>query len=546
MGLDIRTDQKENMPVYAAADGYIAKISISPFGFGKAIYINHPNGLTTVYGHLNKFFPKLDSLVKAQQYKQQSWEIVIDFAKDRFPVRKGNFIAYSGSTGGSQGPHVHFEVRDTRTERCINPLLFNLPIADAVPPVFTKLALYNKGASVYEQNPTLFPVKKTESGYTLPKNTLIKTGFSRIGFAISAFDRVSGSTNPNGIYSAKIFFDSRPLIEFVFDSMDYNETDYINAHIDYRYHYNSGTYLQQLFKLPGDKGRAYRLKTGDGSIHLNDINVHSIKIEIEDAKGNASMLNFKIQFNDSLSPLANIPHKTFAPNYVNVFEQNDFELYVKENCLYDTIQPVFYRFNQTESNAVSSRFQFCDASIPVHDEINIRIKPNVAIAKELENKIFIKRTEGRNTNYRKATWQKDPISGGWLASSFNDFGSFQAFVDNVPPTINELGNGDTVDLSRSKNIVFRATDNVGVKKFRVELDGQWLMFSNDKGAPWIYYFDEKCPYGVHLLKVRVEDIAGNATEKQWWFKRYPYTPPKKTKSPLHRKEKPKSKASKKK
>jgi murein DD-endopeptidase MepM/ murein hydrolase activator NlpD len=525
MGLDIRTDQKENMPVYAAADGYIAKISVRPFSYGQAIYINHPNGLTTVYGHLNKFFPRLDSLVKAEQYKRQSWEIELDFTKDKFPVRKGQFIAYSGSTGASQGPHVHFEIRNTETERCINPFFFNLPIPDATPPVFAKLAIYNKNMSVYDQNPILLAIKKNKNRYFL-EDSLIKTGFSKLSFAIGAYDCVSGSTNPNGIYSAKIFLDERPLIQFVLDSMDYNETDYVNAHIDYRYRYNSGSYLQQLFKLPGDKGSAYQSKNGDGTIFLNDTNVHSVKIQIGDVKQNTSVLNFNVQYNDSLASLMNyIPHKSFPPNYVNVFEQNDFEVYLPENCLYDSIQPVFYRISQSSANAVSLLFQFSNASVPVHDRINVRLKPNVAIPEELNNKIVIKRTDSKSISYRKAEWQKD-----WLAANFDDFGSYQAFIDTVSPTINNPasyreGKADTTDLSPSENIAFYPRDNSGIKNFRAELDGQWLMFSNDKGSVWIYKFDERCPYGVHQLRIKIADIVGNITEKEWWFKRYPYTSP---------------------
>jgi hypothetical protein len=235
--------------------------------------------------------------------------------------------------------------------------------------------------------------------------------------------------------------------------------------------------------------------------------------------------------NDSLASLINYtPHKSFAPNYVNVFEQDDFELYLRENCLYDSIQPVFYRLNQPEANTVSPIFQFCDASVPVHDQINIRIKPNVVIPQELRNKIVIKRTDGRTTSYRKAEWQKDPIATGWLAASFSDFGSYQAFIDNISPTINEPGEADTIDLSASRNIVFYPRDNTGIKNFRAELDNHWLMFTNDKGSAWIYTFDKRCTFGVHQLKVRIEDIAGNITEKEWWFKRYPYTPSKKKKA----------------
>src|SRR2546423_1150453 len=243
MGLDIRTDQKENMPVFAAAEGYIAMISIEPFSYGKAIYINHPNGLTTVYGHLNKFFSGLDSLVKIQQYKKQSWEIELHFAKDQFPVTKGQFIAYSGSTGASQGPHVHFEIRNTETGKCINPLFFNLPVPDTVKPVFAKLAMYDRTQSIFEQDPILFTVKKTDSGYKVKDDT-IRAGFSRLSFAINGYDRVTGSSNPNGIFAAKIFYDEQPVIEFIMDSMDYHETEYIHAHIDYRYRYNGGTILQ--------------------------------------------------------------------------------------------------------------------------------------------------------------------------------------------------------------------------------------------------------------------------------------------------------------
>ena len=527
MGLDVRTDQKVNVPVYAAADGYIAKITVQPFGYGQAIYINHPNGLTTVYGHLNRFFPGLESAVTDEQNTQQSWNIELNFTKDQFPVRKGQFIAWSGSTGGSQGPHVHFEIRDTKTQRCINPYFFNLPIPDEVPPVFTKLAMYNRDLSVYEQNPILFPVKKMKDKYLL-KDTLIRTSLSKIGFAIGAYDRVSGSTNPNGIYSGRIFLDEQPLIEFLLDSMDYNETDYVNAHVDYKYRYNGGPYLQLLFKLPGDNGRAYRLKKGDGSVILNDTNVHAIRIEISDIKRNTSELNFKVKYNGNPVPLANqTPHQSFSPGNVNIFEQNDFELYLGEDGLYDSIQPVFSRVDQPGLNTISSVFRFADASIPVHGEINIRIKANVGIPEELTGKIVIKRTDAKSVNYRKAEWQK-----GWVAGKFYDFGSYQALMDTASPSVNDPdsyreGNADTVDLSPSKKIVFYPKDNSGIKSFRAELDGQWLMFTNDKAVAWIYNFDERCPYGVHRLKVRIEDIVGNVTEKEWWFKRYPYSPPKK-------------------
>jgi hypothetical protein len=245
-----------------------------------------------------------------------------------------------------------------------------------------------------------------------------------------------------------------------------------------------------------------------------------VKIEIEDVHQNTSVLSFKVQLNNRLRSLTrNNSHDSFSPNFVNVFEQKDFEIYLPENCLYDSVQRVFNRNDQVVIGAISSELQFLDPSIPAHDKINVRIKPDIVITEDQKNKVIIRRVDKKSTTYRKADWQQ-----GWLSAAFNEFGSFQAFVDYMPPIVNELGKGDTIDLSASKNIVFYPKDNSAIKSFRGELDGRWLRFTNDKGSTWIYNFDVRCPFGVHQLKITIEDIAGNVTTKQWWFKRYPYIP----------------------
>ena len=527
MGLDIRTNQKENLQVYAAAAGYIAKIRIERNGFGRCIWINHPNGYTTLYGHLNNFFPALEQYVAEQQYKQETWAIELEFSKDKFPVSKGQFIAYSGNTGGSQGPHVHFEIRDTNTDECLNPLLFGFPLQDNVRPFLLKLAMYDRSKSIYEQSARIFPLRNTDSGYIIPKTTVIKTGLSKFSFGLQAIDKRTGSNNEDGIYSAQLFFDEQPVIGFRLDSISYAETGYLNAHIDYKYRFNGGPYFQHLCQLPGDHGGIYHLASGDGVIELTDTAVHAVRIEVRDAYQNLSRLNFLIQYkNELVKPaIPAAPAQQFVPNYVNILEKPGFEVYLPEICLFDTVTSFYYRNNSFPEYAVSALHQVNDASVPVHGDITVRIKPDRAIDADIKDKIVIQRTYRNSTDVRKVKWE-----GEWMSAKFGDFGYFQAFADEMAPKINELGKGDTVNLSPASRIIFAPTDNFGIKSFRAELDGKWLRFTNDKGKNWIYIFDERCPYGVHELKVTVEDIVGNTTVKSWWFKKYPYTPPPKKKS----------------
>ena len=246
MGLDIRTDQKENQPVFASADGYVAHIGIRPQSFGRFIIINHPNGYSTLYAHLNEFYPALEKYVREKQTEKESWAIEIDFTEKDFKVKKGNEIAKSGNTGGSQGAHLHFEIRETKTGRSLNPLLFGMPLQDDVAPTLLKLAMYDRSVSTYEQTPKIFYLKRTDSGYIIPKMPVLKTGFKTLSFAIQAVDKFTGSQNGNGIYTARIFKDEEPIAEFILDEIDYSETEYVNAQIDYRYYKAGKGYFQHI------------------------------------------------------------------------------------------------------------------------------------------------------------------------------------------------------------------------------------------------------------------------------------------------------------
>lgn len=517
MGLDCRTDQRQNVNVIAAADGYISHVRIEPSGFGRAIYINHPNGLTTLYGHLNDFFPALEKYVKEQQYKLESWKVFLDIPPNLFPVKQGQFIAFSGNTGGSQGPHTHFEIRDTKTDKVLNPSLFGFPIQDNVPPTIMRLAVYDRCISTYSQTPKLYPVKLANGKY-VPSSSTIIVNTDKVSFGISAVDRYSGSANPNGIYEAIIYFDGMAMSGFQLDSISYDETRYLNAHIDHKLKAGGGPFVEHLSRLPGYPKGVYKDFESDGIIYLEDDSVHQIKIEVKDAYGNLSVMQFSVKrglideskYNQDFSA-----SQKFSPGVVNVFEKDDIQVILGEKDLYDSINFIYAKKSSTTPQALSALHSVHTALVPVHGYYTVRLKADKSLQDINVDKIIMQRTAGDKMDVAKV--EKE---GEWFSAKFREFGNFQLLVDNVPPIISPIGIRENANLSHSSQIIFSVTDNLrAIKNFRAELDGKWLRFTNDKGRSFIYKFDEKCPSGNHELKVSVEDEAGNVATKTFHFTR---------------------------
>jgi len=525
MGLDCRTDQKQNVRILAAADGYIANVRIEPFGFGRAIYINHPNGLTSLYAHLNDFSPALEKYVKEQQYKMEAWRVYLDIPSNLFPVNSGEFIAFSGNTGGSQGPHLHFEIRNTKTDKVFNPSLFGFPIPDNVPPTILRLAVYDRRISTYSQTPKLYTLKKVNGVY-VPTTPLIIANTDRVSFGISAVDRYTGSANPNGIYEAVVYDNDKPVNGFRLDNISYDETRYMNAHIDHKLKAGGGPYVEHLSRLPGYPKGVYQDFAGNGIIYLEDDNIHQIKIDVKDAYGNTSILQFDVergQLNENRYKQDISFKQKFYPGFVNIFEREGLQITLGEKDLYDTINFVYAKKPSATPMALSPLHAVHTALVPVHGYFTIRLKAD-RILQKFDDKIVIQRTWGSKTDVVKAENESrpdDPFGRGeWYSGNFRNFGNFQLLVDNTPPVIFPIGISDNANLSRSSQIIFAVTDNMKeIKNFTARLDGKWLRFTNDKGRNFIYKFDEKCSTGNHELKVSAEDEAGNVTIRTFRFVR---------------------------
>lgn len=504
MGLDCRTNQKQNIPVVAAADGYIAKIKIEPFGFGRAVYINHPDGLTTLYAHLNDFAPPLERYVTEQQYKLKQWNIFIDIPAGLFTVKKGDFIAYSGNTGGSEGPHLHFEIRETGTDKNLNPSLFNFPIPDTIPPVITRLAIYNRYISTFEQTPQFIPIKK-QNGYYITAGTILKLKYSKISFGITAADRNNLSSNLNGIYEAALYADEKLACAFQIDKIGYDETRYLNANIDYKWMKSGGGFVQHLSRLPGYPQGLYKSIKGDGVLEFADTLVHNIRIEVKDANGNLSSMCFTIKAdsatNTKMQPIAKTS-ALFHPASVNVFERSGLLLYMPETCLYDSIR---FRYSELISSTGFSKYWLHDCNVPVHDYFKVSIKAGEAFS----SKMMMGNTCNGKNNFEKTVY-----ANGWHSAWFREFGSCQLMIDTLPPIVSPVGFNKKLDFKKASRIAFTVADNCGeIASVNVTLDGQWLRFTYDKGRTFSYTFDERCPPGEHELRIKAVDVVGNTAEK---------------------------------
>jgi murein DD-endopeptidase MepM/ murein hydrolase activator NlpD len=538
-GMDLRTNQQEGLPVFASADGYISRIKIQSIGYGKAIYIDHPNGYTTVYGHLQKYSGKIAEWIHNYQYKNQTFEFDYVFEKPILLVKKGDTIGLSGNSGGSSGPHVHFEIRNTKSEKIINPILFGIIPFDTFNPTIKKVFIYKfvsdglllKKEVKIDQTHTK---KLKEFTNVFVYNKQIELDADLYGFGIETYDYIHNQEDEKGIYEYSLKHKEKLVFKHTLNQFAFNESKYINAHIDFPFYKTEKVRIQKCFIDDGNEFSSYEINNEKGKIYLPEKSIDTLKFEVIDNNKNPFVLYIPIKVLNKKKDVQKAIYlkslkgeKAFYPLTKNTIKTKDFSFEFEEKSLYDT---VYYKYDILPKplNTFSKTYKIFNPTAPILKAADISIKP-VRVNSDLESKLLLAYYFTDEKNYRSAGGNFDR---GVVKGKASNFGHYFITIDTVAPIIKQIFLNTEEAINDSLHYYFEIKDNFsGIGKYEGFLNNEWILLDFDaKSNLLTYHFDEVWKKQVAENKdsrfkntaiikpevlIRVTDKKGNVAEKSF-------------------------------
>ena len=499
-GIDIKTQNKEGLKIINSADGYISRIKIAHGGFGKALYIDHPNGYTTVYAHLKKFNKEIENYIKKIQYKRQSYEIDLYLNKNDFPINKNDVIAFSGNTGSSSGPHLHYEIRKSSNQKPLNPILFGMHVDDSRRPEIKSVYAYNNvDINNYKSiDPIKLSLKKINDSI-FKTSEINLTGNS--GFGINVYDRQDGANNKNGVYNISTYYNDELINSINYNGFLFEESILINTLIDFKHYINNKERVIKLFKTSGNKLSFYE-KENNGLINIKP-NYSEFKIKISDIEKNSILIIIPIN-----------SEKKIITNQKK--EKLDLAIYNKK--INNDLNYNFISGEQKVNIPKNTFLQNVDLYINLSKDSLKIINPNIPVFKNI--KVIFPNSNSNQGNYLASIdqYKEETFITSYLNADNNfetktkQLGTFYIKNDSIPPIIKNSNFKNEEWISNKNYLKLKILDKeTGIKKYRGTINGKWVLFEYEYKRDEIFYEFDK--YYVNKLKneveITVEDMVGN-------------------------------------
>lgn len=472
-GLDIKTQGRQGIGVKSIEDGFVSRIAYSHYGYGLVLYIDHPNGYTSVYAHLKSVNKTIAKKIKEIQYKEKSETFNALLDSNELVVKKGEIIGLSGSSGSSYAPHLHFEIRQTETEYAVNPLLFGFDIKDTRKPDV-------KGIKVYPLDDSSTVNGSHEATYIYVKNDQLTKQVSahgKIGLGIHTTDRLNAAGNICGVYSVELMANKNKIYQHKMEFMDFEKNRYINHHKDYEEYTFNKRNIHKNFIKGNNTLAIYDSLTNNGILQISKGDEVAISYIIKDAYSNTSRLAFKI-----LGEEKKVKTNRTSCDYVllwdkpNAFDTTDFGFIMAPLTIYDNECLVYSK--SKEAGFLSELHTINSYRVPVQKYFTIKIKPSVVLADDLKNKLLVVykdekgRLQARGGEYLN----------GYVHSKVRDYGDYGLMIDTIAPYCQWLTDTNSLkNLKSNATIHWKIGDNLsGLDSYNIYIEGRWLLTTYDR------------------------------------------------------------------
>lgn len=499
-GIDIKTNNLENLPIKASASGYISRISISATGYGNCLYMTHPNGFTTVYAHLNDFSPIIMKRLYEEQVKQKLWNVDFNLNEGELNFTQGQEIAKSGNTGGSTAPHLHFEIRDTKSGYALNPLLFGFKVNDHKAPIAKNLGIYDALNTINNQVPIKINLSKVGAVYK--KAETIKIPFEKIYIGVETLDFTDDSQNWIGVFAFKLEVNGVQYAEVLLDQINLKENRAINAYADSRNHKIANIWYQGFYKLKNNNLNIYKQLSNNGIIDIKSLGNALIKITLKDVYGNEAVVEQSIQYTETSQVIKNNSN-IIAGTYQDYnVDNNYFNIKFNDKSLYDNT--LIQTQISTNNKYFSKVYSITNPYIPIHSSIEVAIKTNKLIPFNLRSKLVIMNPVKASNLPGQAS--QNGVAAiyeyGYAKATFKQLGTYYVQIDSLPPSLTWL--------SKSKEIKAKINDNLtSVATINAYLNNNWVPMSKVKDI-YTYRLPNNLAKGKYEFKIEVRDESNNS------------------------------------